>query len=99
MTNDKAPQMCNASSTLQFIPRFHYALHDETTPLPFRWDRVIYKNTSHFGSDFSKWVGTAKYVHTDVLPCGENAIVAIACYTGYNQEDSLIFNQTSKKKE
>jgi DNA-directed RNA polymerase II subunit RPB2 len=37
----------------------------------------------------------AKYVHTDILPCGENAIVAIACYTGYNQDDSLIFNQTA----
>ena len=37
----------------------------------------------------------ARYVHTDVLPCGENAVVAIACYTGHNQDDSLIFNQTA----
>lgn len=29
------------------------------------------------------------------LPYGENAIVAIASYTGYNQEDSIIFNQSS----
>lgn len=29
------------------------------------------------------------------LPGGENAIVAIMSYTGYNQEDSLIFNQSS----
>lgn len=28
---------------------------------------------------------TAKYLYTDVLPSGENAIVAIMCYTGYNQ--------------
>ena len=34
----------------------------------------------------------AKYIHTDILPCGENAIVIIGTYTGYNQEDSLIFN-------
>ena len=27
------------------------------------------------------------------MPSGVNCIVAIACYTGYNQEDSLIFNQ------
>jgi len=29
------------------------------------------------------------------LPSGINAIVAIMCFTGYNQEDSIIFNQGS----
>eukprot|EP00877_Chromochloris_zofingiensis_P007160 jgi/Chrzof1/2698/Cz11g25180.t1 len=29
------------------------------------------------------------------LPAGINAIVAIACYSGYNQEDSLMMNQSS----
>ena len=29
------------------------------------------------------------------LPSGQNAIVAIMSYTGYNQEDSLIFNQSA----
>ena len=29
------------------------------------------------------------------LPAGHNAIVAIACYSGYNQEDSVIMNQSS----
>lgn len=29
------------------------------------------------------------------LPAGCNAVVAIACYTGYNQEDSIIGNQSS----
>lgn len=38
---------------------------------------------------------TNKYVNTDILPSGENSIVAIASYTGYNQEDSLIFNKSS----
>lgn len=38
---------------------------------------------------------TSKYTNSEILPTGENAIVAIACYTGYNQEDSLIFNKTS----
>jgi hypothetical protein len=37
----------------------------------------------------------AKYVHTDVLPCGENAVVMIGCYTGHNQDDSIVFNQTA----
>lgn len=29
------------------------------------------------------------------LPAGINAIVAIACYSGYNQEDSVMMNQSS----
>ncbi len=37
----------------------------------------------------------SKYVNSDVLPSGQNAIVAIACYTGYNQEDSLIMNKSA----
>lgn len=36
-----------------------------------------------------------KNIGYDALPSGENAIVAIACYTGYNQEDSVIMNQSS----
>jgi DNA-directed RNA polymerase II subunit RPB2 len=35
------------------------------------------------------------YLHFKELPAGINAIVAIACYTGYNQEDSVIMNQSS----
>ena len=31
--------------------------------------------------------------HLNHLPNGENLIVAIACYTGYNQEDSIILNK------
>ena len=36
-----------------------------------------------------------KYNGVNDLPYGENAIVAIMSYTGYNQEDSLIFNETA----
>lgn len=36
-----------------------------------------------------------KYLHGDTLPTGQNAIVAIACYGGYNQEDSVIMNQSA----
>jgi DNA-directed RNA polymerase II subunit RPB2 len=35
----------------------------------------------------------AKYVAYDDLPNGINCVIAIASYSGYNQEDSLIINQ------
>jgi DNA-directed RNA polymerase II subunit RPB2 len=36
-----------------------------------------------------------EHLHFRKLPSGQNAIVAIACYSGYNQEDSVIMNQSS----
>ena len=36
-----------------------------------------------------------KFLNADKLPNGINVIVAIATYGGYNQEDSIIFNQSS----
>ena len=35
------------------------------------------------------------HIHCDKLPNGTNVIVAIATYSGYNQEDSIIFNQSA----
>jgi DNA-directed RNA polymerase II subunit RPB2 len=40
----------------------------------------------------------SKYSHNEVLPNGQNVIVAIMCYTGYNQEDSIILNRSSIDK-
>ena len=36
-----------------------------------------------------------KYTNSDKLPAGENVIVAIACYSGYNQEDSNLLNKSA----
>jgi DNA-directed RNA polymerase II subunit RPB2 len=36
-----------------------------------------------------------EYLKFRELPAGQNAIVAILCYSGYNQEDSVILNQSS----
>jgi len=36
-----------------------------------------------------------KYNNFLDMPYGENAIIAIMCYTGYNQEDSLVVNQSA----
>ena len=38
---------------------------------------------------------SSKFMFADMLPSGENVVVAIACHTGYNMEDSLIFNKSS----
>jgi len=35
------------------------------------------------------------FLHFKDLPSGINVIAAIACYTGYNQEDSLMMNQSA----
>jgi len=37
----------------------------------------------------------SKYMNNDSLPSGINAIVAIATYTGFNQEDAVIMNQSA----
>ncbi len=36
-----------------------------------------------------------KYIHREEQPYGINVIVAIACYGGYNVEDSILFNKAS----
>ena len=40
----------------------------------------------------------SKYAFVDKLPTGINAIVAIASYTGYNQDDSIIINKSSLQR-
>lgn len=36
-----------------------------------------------------------EYLRFRELPAGINSIVAIACYTGYNQEDSVVLNASA----
>lgn len=36
-----------------------------------------------------------KYISVLEMPIGCNPIVAMACFTGYNQEDSIIINQSA----
>ena len=39
-----------------------------------------------------------RYLFTPEMPNGINAIVAIGCFSGYNQEDSIIFNKASVER-
>ena len=39
-----------------------------------------------------------KYINNEEHPYGLNIIVAIACYGGYNVEDSILFNEASLKR-
>jgi DNA-directed RNA polymerase II subunit RPB2 len=39
-----------------------------------------------------------QYINHEKLPCGENAIVAIMCYGGYNMEDSILVNEGALKR-
>jgi DNA-directed RNA polymerase II subunit RPB2 len=36
-----------------------------------------------------------KHISVYEMPIGTNPIVAMACFTGYNQEDSIILNQSA----
>jgi len=40
----------------------------------------------------------SKFIHSDDMPSGVNVIVAIATFTGYNQEDSIIMNQSAVER-
>ena len=40
----------------------------------------------------------SKYLSYDELPHGINAIVALGCFSGYNQEDSIIFNKAAVQR-
>lgn len=35
------------------------------------------------------------FLHSNDLPAGHNALVAIMCYSGYNQEDSVVLNKSA----
>ena len=38
---------------------------------------------------------TAPYIHADEVGTGNNLVVAITAYNGYNQEDAIIINRKS----
>ena len=39
-----------------------------------------------------------KYLYSNVMAKGCNVVMAVGCYSGYNQEDSIIFNKSSLER-
>lgn len=64
-----------------------------STNFPYRIDTMSY--VLHYPQAPIVATKYHKYLNADKLPNGENVIVAIATYTGYNQEDSIIINKSS----
>lgn len=55
-------------------------------------------NALMYGQDPIVATNTMKYLKLDKLPHGNEAMLAIACYTGYNQEDSIVVNKSSVER-
>ncbi len=67
-----------------------------TTSFKKRMDTLAY--ILHYPQKSLVNTMNSKYLHSEDIPAGQTAIVAIATYMGYNQEDSLIFNQSSVER-
>lgn len=67
-----------------------------STRYRYRFD--VDTNVLHYGQRPLVDTMYSKYYNTNEMPYGVNAIVALACFTGYNQEDSVILNQTSLER-
>jgi len=52
----------------------------------------------HYGQRALVTTRHARAFHCDLMPYGENAIVAIMCASGYNQEDSIIMNEAAVQR-
>jgi len=85
--HNQAPRNCYQSSMAK------QAIGVYSTKFRHRYDTMAH--VLNYGQKSIVTTRPAKLVNADELPSGVNAIVAIATYTGYNQEDSLVMNQSA----
>jgi len=83
----QSPRICYQSSMGK------QALSVYATTNPIRTDTIAYM-MSYAERPLIR-THVSDYLHSNDLGAGNNLIVAIACYTGFNQEDSVIFNKSS----
>lgn len=66
------------------------------TSYPFRIDTLSYN--LHYPQCRLVQTRFSKHMHDNEMPIGENLMVAIGCFTGYNQEDSVILNKSAVER-
>jgi DNA-directed RNA polymerase II subunit RPB2 len=69
------------------IPLYNYNLRTDTMLYVLHYPQKPIVNTK-----------VSYFIGTDEMPSGINCIVAVGCYTGYNQEDSAMINYSSVEK-
>ena len=85
-TNMSARNTISCGQSKQGISLYHTNFH-------YRMDKTsVILNSGHIPLSKTRYL---KYINNEQHPYGVNVIVAIMCYTGYNTEDSLIFNKAS----
>jgi DNA-directed RNA polymerase II subunit RPB2 len=85
--HSQAPRNCYSSSmSKQALSAFamNYQMRTDTFAHVMGYPQKPLVKTRH-----------GEYLGFDALPSGANAIVAVACYSGYNQEDSILLNKAA----
>ena len=58
-------------------------------------ENVRCEGTTHTMPDIEKPIIDTRVERLNPLPAGQNLMVAVLSYSGFNQEDSVIINQSS----
>lgn len=91
-TTDAFINHSNNSRNILFTCQFKQSLGVYATNYKYRLDKAF---LSYYPARPLIGSRTNKIVNYDVLPTGENCIVAIMSHTGYNQEDNIIINKAA----
>jgi DNA-directed RNA polymerase II subunit RPB2 len=90
--------LCNHNKSLRNITNFSQTKQAIGLYNTYYLDRMDISNVLWHAQRPLVQSNCMKYNKTIEMPYGENCIVAIAMYTGYNQDDSLIFNKSAVER-